>query len=98
MHISREEIPEVDDPTLKLLTLARRIGLRIGTCSTKVVELAGVWELPVVDLRAVAPSPRPIICLVRCSSSSSSRKAANHARRSVTSPTATWSSSTTPPT
>ena len=59
VHISREEIPEVDDPTLKLLTLARRIGLRIGTCSTNVVELAGVWELPVVDLRAVATELSP---------------------------------------
>jgi uncharacterized protein YacL len=59
VHISRDEIPEVDDPTLKLLTLARRIGLRIGTCSTNVVELAGVWELPVVDLRAVATELSP---------------------------------------
>ncbi len=59
VHIAKDEVPEVDDPTLKLLTLARRIGLRIGTCSTNVVELAGVWELPVVDLRAVASELSP---------------------------------------
>jgi uncharacterized protein YacL len=59
VHIAPDEVPEVDDPTIKLLTVARRIGLRIGTCSTNVVELAGVWELPVVDLRAVATELSP---------------------------------------
>ena len=59
VHVAKDEVPEVDDPTLKLLTVARRIGLRIGTCSTNVVELAGVWELPVVDLRAVATELSP---------------------------------------
>jgi uncharacterized protein YacL len=59
VHVAPDEVPEVDDPTLKLLTVARRIGLRIGTCSTNVVELAGVWELSVVDLRAVASELSP---------------------------------------
>lgn len=59
VHIAPDEIPEVDDPTMKLLTLARRIGLRIATCSTNVVDEADRWELPVVDLRAVASGLSP---------------------------------------
>ena len=35
VHIGPDEIPEVDDPTIKLLTVARRLGLRIGTCSVR---------------------------------------------------------------
>jgi len=59
VHIAPDEVPEVDDPTIKLLTVARRVGLRIGTCSSSVVEMAGMWELPVVDLRAVAAELSP---------------------------------------
>ena len=59
VHIAPDEVPEVDDPTIKLLTVARRIGLRIGTCSSNVVDMAGMWELPVVDLRAVAAELSP---------------------------------------
>jgi uncharacterized protein YacL len=54
VHVARDEVPEVDDPTIKLLTVARRVGLRVGTCSTKVVDEAARWELSVVDLREVA--------------------------------------------
>jgi uncharacterized protein YacL len=54
VHVARDEVPEVDDPTSKLLTVARRVGLRIGTCSTNVVNEAARWELAVVDLREVA--------------------------------------------
>ena len=59
VHVAPDELPEVDDPTTKLLTLARRTGLRIGTCSTVVVDEAAVWELPVVDLRNVAHELSP---------------------------------------
>ena len=59
IHIAPDEVPEVDDPTIKLLTVARRTGLRIGTCSTNVVDMAGTWELPVVDLRDVANDLSP---------------------------------------
>jgi uncharacterized protein YacL len=59
VHISPDEIPEVDDPTTKLLTLARRLGLRIGTCSSVVVDEANRWELPVVDLRDMANGLTP---------------------------------------
>jgi uncharacterized protein YacL len=59
IHIAPDEVPEVDDPTTKLLTVARRTGLRIGTCSTNVVDMAGKWELPVVDLREVTSDLSP---------------------------------------
>jgi uncharacterized protein YacL len=59
VHISPDEIPEVDDPTTKLLTVARRLGLRIGTCSSVVVDEAFRWELPVVDLRDMANGLTP---------------------------------------
>jgi uncharacterized protein YacL len=59
VHLARDEVPEVDDPTLKLVTVARRVGLRIGTCSTAVVDEATRWELAVVDLREVARALTP---------------------------------------
>ncbi len=59
VNVARDEIPEVDDPTVKLLTVARRTGLRIGTCSTPVLEQAATWELPVVDLRRVVADLSP---------------------------------------
>jgi uncharacterized protein YacL len=59
VHIAPDEVPEVDDPTYKLLTVARRLGLRIGTCSSVVVDEAAKWKLPVVDLRSVAHELTP---------------------------------------
>lgn len=59
VHIARDEVPEVDDPTTKLLTVARRSGLRVATCSSSVVDEAVRWELAVVDLRAVASRLNP---------------------------------------
>jgi uncharacterized protein YacL len=59
VHVAPDEIPEVDDPTIKLLTLGRRLGLRIGTCSTAVTQEAERWELPVVDLRSVGQALTP---------------------------------------
>jgi uncharacterized protein YacL len=59
VHIAPDEVPEVDDATIKLLTVARRLGLRIGTCSTTLVEEADRWLLPVVDLRSVASALTP---------------------------------------
>ena len=43
----------------KVLTLARRLGLRIGTCSSVMVDQAAQWELPVADLRGVANDLTP---------------------------------------
>jgi uncharacterized protein YacL len=59
VHLARDEVPEVDDPTIKLLTVARRVGLRIGTCSSKVVDEGSRWDVAVVDLREVAASLTP---------------------------------------
>ncbi len=59
VHVGPDEVPEVDDLDGKLLTVARRTGLRIGTCSTVVVDEAARWELIAVDLREVGNGPRP---------------------------------------
>ena len=59
VDIALDEVPEVDDPTTKLLTVARRTGLRIGTCSPAVMDAAVLWELPVVNLHAVTTELSP---------------------------------------
>ena len=59
VDLAKDEIPEVDDPTTKLLTLARRTGLRIGTCSTVVMEVADEWDLYVVNLHTVMTELAP---------------------------------------
>ncbi len=59
VHVAPDEVPEADDATIKLLTVARRTGLRIATCSTTVLETAATWELPVVDLRRVTTELSP---------------------------------------
>jgi uncharacterized protein YacL len=59
VDIAHDEVPEVDDPNTKLLTVARRTGLRIGTCSTVVRDAADAWELPVVNLHALTTELSP---------------------------------------
>ncbi len=59
VHVSPDEIPEADDETTKLLTLARRLGLRVGTCSAQVAATAGSWDLPAVDLRRLVNDLTP---------------------------------------
>ncbi len=59
VDIANDEVPEVDDPTTKLLTVARRTGLRIGTCSTVVRDAAEAWELHVVNLHALTTELAP---------------------------------------
>jgi uncharacterized protein YacL len=59
VHLARDEVPEVDDPITKLLTVARRSGLRIGSCSTKVVDEGARWDVTVVDLREIASGLTP---------------------------------------
>ena len=59
VHLARDEVPEVDDLVIKLLTVARRVGLRIGTCSSAVVDEAARWDVAVVDLREVAHGLSP---------------------------------------
>ncbi len=59
VSIAPDDVPEVDDPTTKLLTLARRTGLRIGTCSPHVVDRAEEWQLSSVNFHAVAAELSP---------------------------------------
>jgi uncharacterized protein YacL len=59
VYIAPDEIPEVDDPTTKLLVVARRLGLRIATCSSVIVDETAKWEVAVVDLRDVANGLTP---------------------------------------
>jgi uncharacterized protein YacL len=59
VHIAPDEVPEVEDALVKLLTVARRTGLRVATCSSTVLETALTWELPVIDLRRVKSELAP---------------------------------------
>ena len=59
VHVAPDEVPEEDDPVFKLLTVARRTGLQIATCTPHVVEEATEWQLAAVDLRAVAKELSP---------------------------------------
>jgi uncharacterized protein YacL len=59
VHVGPDEVPETDDLDGKLLTVARRTGLRIGTCSTAVIDEAARWELIAVDLRDVGKALAP---------------------------------------
>jgi len=59
VDVAKDELPEVDDPNTKLLTLARRTGLRIGTCSTTVMEEAREWDLTVINLHTVTTELAP---------------------------------------
>jgi len=59
VDVAVDEIPEVDDPATKVLTLARRTGLRIGTCSTTLMQAAETWNLAVVNLHAVTTELSP---------------------------------------
>jgi uncharacterized protein YacL len=59
VHIAPDEVPDVDELSVKIMTVARRTGLRIGTCSSAVIEEADRWELIAVDLREVANGLAP---------------------------------------
>jgi uncharacterized protein YacL len=59
VHVAPDEVPDIDDLDGKLLTVARRTGLRIGTCSTSVLDGAARWELFAVDLRTVTTGLAP---------------------------------------
>ncbi len=73
VHLAPDELPDVDDPTQKVLTMARRLGLRVATCSTPTAAQAGDWDLPFVDLRRLVtdlvpdhpPGERLVIALVK---------------------------------
>lgn len=54
-----DEIPEESDQTKKLLTLGRRLGLRIATCNGTMVEQAARSHHPVIDLRTLVTAMTP---------------------------------------
>jgi len=59
VHVTEGELPEIDDADGRLLELARRLGLRLLTCSGPLREAAVARGLPVTDLRHVAQSLTP---------------------------------------
>lgn len=59
VHVAPDEIPEIDDPAIKFLTVARRLGLRIGTCSSSLAVQAADWDLITTDLRRVTRELSP---------------------------------------
>ncbi|MGP8060325.1 MAG: hypothetical protein ACLP9C_11905 [Acidimicrobiales bacterium] len=73
VHLAENELPEVDDLNERLLEMARRLGLRLATCSNQLFESARRRDLPVIDLRKIgenmtldfAPGERLVVDLVK---------------------------------
>jgi len=51
--------PSQPSEFIKPTAVARRSGLRIGSCSTKVVDEGARWDVTVVDLREIASGLTP---------------------------------------
>jgi uncharacterized protein YacL len=54
VHVAENELPEIEDLNERLIELARRLGLRLVTCSSQVKEVAKRRGVPVTDLRPLA--------------------------------------------
>jgi uncharacterized protein YacL len=59
VHVAENEVPEIDDLTDRLVEVARRLGLRLVTCSGHVREAAKRRGVPVTDLRPLANDLTP---------------------------------------
>jgi len=59
VHVAENELPEIDDLHERLLEMARRLGLRIATCSKSVTDMARRRGLPVIDLRKIGDNLTP---------------------------------------
>ena len=59
VHVAENELPEVDDLTDRLVEVARRLGLRLVTCSGQVKEAAKRRGVAVTDLRPLANDLTP---------------------------------------
>ncbi|HMD44668.1 MAG TPA: hypothetical protein VKG43_00810 [Acidimicrobiales bacterium] len=59
VHVAPDELPDIDDPDERLLETARRLGLRLATCSGPLEEAADERALPVTDLRHLATDLAP---------------------------------------
>jgi uncharacterized protein YacL len=61
VHVAENELPDVDHPDDRLIEISRRLGLRIATCSTGVVNRAKRLGIPVTDLRHLVTDLTPNI-------------------------------------
>ncbi|HLN18263.1 MAG TPA: hypothetical protein VK277_16100 [Acidimicrobiales bacterium] len=59
VHVAAEELPEYDDQSQRLLEMARRLDLRLATCSGPLKDAARSRNLPVTDLRHLAEDLAP---------------------------------------
>ncbi len=59
VHIAENELPEIDDINDRLVEVARRLGLRLATCSGIVKERAKRRGVAVTDLRPLAEDLSP---------------------------------------
>ena len=59
VHVAENELPEIDDLTDRLVEVARRLGLRLVTCSGAVKEAAKRRGVTVTDLRPLANDLAP---------------------------------------
>ena len=59
VHVAENEVPEIDDHTDRLVEVARRLGLRLVTCSGQVREAAKRRGIAVTDLRPLANELTP---------------------------------------
>jgi len=59
VHVAENELPEIDDPTDRVVEVARRLGLRLVTCSGQVKETAKRRGVTVTDLRPLANDLSP---------------------------------------
>jgi len=59
VHVAENELPEIDDLTDRLVEVARRLGLRLVTCSGTVRETAKRRGIAVTDLRPLANDLTP---------------------------------------
>jgi len=59
VHVAENELPEIDDLTDRLVEVARRLGLRLVTCSGQVREAAKRRGVAVTDLRPLANDLTP---------------------------------------
>jgi uncharacterized protein YacL len=73
LWMNEDEVPEVPDTGERALVLARRLHVRLGTCSSDLADRAEDQEIDVVDLRRLAaelspdhpPGERLVIDLVK---------------------------------
>jgi uncharacterized protein YacL len=61
VHVAEEELPEVEDPDDRILEMARRLGLRLATCSASLGAKARHRGLAYTDLRQTADALTPEI-------------------------------------